>query len=168
MEDAMKAYSMEPLCEQHRNAVVELFNHYVQNGFSAYFDKPLPPQFFDRLLQMASGYPSVAVLDESGSVAGFGLLHAFHPAPAFSATAEASYFLSPGHTGRGVGALVLERLIGEAGGLGIRHIVASVSSLNAGSIAFHLKNGFREAGRLESVGRKFDRDFDVIWFQRDI
>jgi L-amino acid N-acyltransferase YncA len=164
----MHTYSMEPLSEEHRSAVVELFNHYILNSFSAYFEQELPPQFFDRLLQMAKGYPSVAVRDDSGMLVGFGLLHAYHPAPTFRQTAEASYFLAPAHTGRGLGKLVLERLCEGARGMEIKSIVASVSSRNGESISFHLKNGFRQVGRLESVGRKFDTEFDVLWFQKDL
>lgn len=159
---------MEPLSGQHRDAVVELFNHYVLNSFSAYFEQELPPQFFDRLLKMAEGYPSVAIRDESGLIVGFGLLHAYHPASTFRHTAEASYFLAPEHTGRGLGRLVLEKLCEDARGMGIRSIVASVSSRNGESISFHLKNGFRQVGRFESVGSKLGRDFDVVWFQKNL
>jgi phosphinothricin acetyltransferase len=44
-------------------------------------------------------------------------------------------------------------------------ILAHTSSRNTASIRFHRKHGFRECGRLRRVGRKFGKDFDVIWVQ---
>jgi len=49
---------------------------------------------------------------------------------------------------------------------GIDLLVASISSMNEASIAFHRKNGFRECGRFERAGRKNDQDFDIVWMQR--
>mgnify|MGYP001099309595 CR=1 FL=1 len=58
------------------------------------------------------------------------------------------------------------RLIEEAVPMGIDSLVASISSKNEESIAFHRKNGFRECGRFEWAGRKNDQDFDIVWMQR--
>lgn len=44
--------------------------------------------------------------------------------------------------------------------------VVKISSLNAESLAFHRKNGFRESGRLVAVGRKRGADFDLVLMQR--
>jgi L-amino acid N-acyltransferase YncA len=48
----------------------------------------------------------------------------------------------------------------------ISSILASISSRNEGSIAFHGRLGFRECGRFEAIGRKWGKDFDVVWMQR--
>jgi len=50
--------------------------------------------------------------------------------------------------------------------MGITTILASISSLNEGSLAFHQKNGFRECGRFRDIGVKKGRSFDGIWMQR--
>ena len=44
--------------------------------------------------------------------------------------------------------------------------MASISSMNEASIAFHRKNGFRECGRFERAGRKNDQDFDIEYHVR--
>jgi len=50
--------------------------------------------------------------------------------------------------------------------MNLTSILASVSSLNQGSVNFHLKNGFTECGRFRDVGRKKGETFDVVYFQR--
>ncbi len=47
-------------------------------------------------------------------------------------------------------------------------IMASVSSLNESSLQFHVNHGFTESGRFIRIGKKFNRDFDVVWFQKNI
>ena len=105
-------------------------------------------------------------LDDRGEVVGFGFLHAYHPAPTFRRTAELTYFLAPEHTRKGIGGMILDALVQQAHQQGIDRLLASISSLNPDSLAFHAKKGFAEVGRLKGIGRKFDRDFDVVYMQR--
>ncbi len=156
---------LESLAEAHRGAVVAIFNHYIVHGFAAYFDTPVPEAFFDRLRALAAGHPAVAAVTEAGTVAGFGLLHPWHPAPTLRRTAEISYFLHPDHCRQGIGRRILEHLVTAAPGLGVDNILASISSRNAESLAFHRKHGFVEVGRFPAVGRKHGADFDVVWMQ---
>lgn len=161
--------SFEPLAAGHGPAVMAIFNHYVENGFSAYPERKLPDEFFGRFLDMTRGYPAFAMREkESGKVVGFCFLHAYHPFPTFKATAEITYFIAPGSTGRGIGASALELLECEARKMGVRVILASISSLNEGSIAFHRRHGFSECGRFRGIGRKLGRDFDMVWMQKDL
>ena len=161
-------YRFEPLGEGHRTAVIDIFNHFISQSFSAYYDQPFEYPFFDRLLETVKGYPAMAVIDETGAIVGFGALHRWHPAAPFNRTAEISYFFAPSSTGRGIGTALLARLEHDAREMGVEMILASISSRNEGSIRFHQKHGFRECGRFERVGRKFDQDFDVVWMQKKI
>jgi L-amino acid N-acyltransferase YncA len=94
------------------------------------------------------------------------MLRPFNPIPTFSRTAEITYFLKPGFTGQGVGKAILDFLTSKGREKGLTSILASISSLNEGSIRFHLKNGFSECGRLKSIGLKNGTVFDVVYCQR--
>jgi phosphinothricin acetyltransferase len=61
---------------------------------------------------------------------------------------------------------MLNYLINEAKQKGVSSILASISSLNEGSINFHRKNGFVECGRFKKIGKKKEQFFDVVWMQR--
>ncbi len=49
--------------------------------------------------------------------------------------------------------------------LGITNFMAHVSSLNPGSVRFHLAHGFTDCGRFLNVGVKNGRSFDMVWLQ---
>ena len=161
-------FSLDPMTECHGQAVIDIFNHFVQHSFAAYPDQPVPYEYFGRFQQMTQGYPAFVATADSGLVVGFGFLRPIHPASTLRRTAEVTYFILPDYTRRGIGTALLNRLIEEAVPLGIDSLVASISSKNEESIAFHRKNGFRECGRFERAGRKRDQDFDIVWMQRPL
>lgn len=159
-------YELADLVERDRKAIVSIFNHYVEHSFAAYPDEPVTDTFFDRILEMSKGYPAVSIKAETGEVVGFGFLHAFHPATTFRRTAEITYFLLPEHTGKGLGNRLLAYFIQKARGIGVDNLLASVSSQNEQSLRFHARAGFERCGTFRAVGRKLDREFDVVWFQK--
>jgi L-amino acid N-acyltransferase YncA len=161
-------YKLEKLSEEHRKPAIDILNYYVEQGFAAYSETRLPYSLFDVYLEASAGYPAVAVRSDADETVGFAWLQAYHPSPAFRATAEVGYFLRHDHTRRGIGKAILDQFVHEARETGIDSIVASISSLNEPSISFHLKNGFIECGRLRRIGRKFGRDFDLVWLQKQI
>jgi L-amino acid N-acyltransferase YncA len=161
-------YSFEELSDQHRSAVIDIFNYYVANSFAAYPESSVGYDVFDRFLAMAQGYPALVVKDDAGRVVGFAFLHPYRLGGTFRRTAEITYFILPEHTGQGLGAQILERFVGQAREQGIHTLLANISSLNAPSLRFHTKHGFRECGRFRRVGRKFGEDFDVVWMQLEL
>ncbi len=159
-------FNLEQVTSEDGKAIIDICNYYVENTFAAYPENKAPYEFFEILMNMSQGYPFLVAKDEKSRVLGFGFLHPHNPMPAFSRTAEITYFISPEHTRSGIGKKMLDRLLAEAGTMGITSILASISSLNEPSMAFHKKNGFRECGRFIGVGRKKGRNFDVVWMQR--
>ncbi len=148
--------------------VLALFNHFVEHSFAAYPTELVGEPFEAWLGQVAAKYPFITVRDETGSIIGFGLLHAYHGAGSFRRTAELTYFLRPDATGQGIGTTLLQRLIERGRAMGLRTLLASISSRNEQSLAFHRKHGFDEVGRFRGIGEKFGQDFDVVYMQRFI
>jgi phosphinothricin acetyltransferase len=161
-------YVVNPMEERHRRGVVDVFNYYVQNSFAAYPDTTFGYEFFDTLLGMCQAHGALVAETANGEVVGFALLKSYHPARTFSHTAEVSYFILPTHTRKGLGKLLLDRIVEMGKSLGVNCLVASVSSRNQESLEFHHKWGFTECGHLRDVGLKFGQTFGVVWFQRGI
>ena len=155
--------TLQPLAEGHRHAVIDIYNHYVDHGFASFREARLPCEAFDRFLALAKGFPAYVSIQEDGAVDGFGFLHAWHASECFKRTAEITYFLHPGSLRKGIGSLLLNKLQEEAAALGIDQILASISSRNPESLAFHRKHDFEECGRFPRVGHKHGEDFDVVW-----
>jgi L-amino acid N-acyltransferase YncA len=71
--------------------------------------------------------------------------------------------------GRGIGSVMLAALIDRSKEAGLREIVAVIATGgNDASLRLHRRFGFRDAGRLERVGYKFDRWLDTILLQRGL
>ena len=159
-------YSISQISNEDRKAIMDIFNHYVENSFAAYPENKLPYQAFDMFLEMSSGFPTGSIRDQNGKIVGFGMLRTHNPMPTFSQTAEVTYFIHPDHTGVGLGKMLLSFLEKGAVEKGITNILANISSLNPRSIEFHQKNGFMECGRFRKVGKKNGHEFDTVWMQK--
>jgi phosphinothricin acetyltransferase len=158
--------TLSPITGNEREAIIDLFNYYSEHSFAAYPEQKVPYEFFAHFLETCRDYPSVVARLPDGTVAGFGLLRAHNPMPAFLRTAEITYFIQPDLTGKGLGSKILARLEEEGKKRGITSILASISSLNEGSIRFHAHHGFAECGRFARIGIKKGTVFDTVWMQK--
>jgi phosphinothricin acetyltransferase len=159
-------YDFVPISPDDREEIIDIFNYYIENSFAAYPEKRVPYEFFDLLLQSTAGYPTAIAKDKSKTVLGFGMLRPYSPMPTLAGTAEITYFIRSECTGKGIGSMMLEYLLDGAREKGLHCILASISSLNEGSIRFHSQHGFYECGRFREAGRKHKNLFDIVWMQK--
>ncbi|MBP1040202.1 N-acetyltransferase [Vagococcus sp. BWB3-3] len=153
---------------QHKQEVLELFNYYIETTTAAYRAQLVNEDFFSHFCESGDTYCSFAIEAKDGSLVGFCLLEAYIPISTFSKAAEVMYFLHPKYTGKGIGALALNKLEVEAKKRGITRLIADISLENVGSIKFHESNGFVEFGKLANIGEKFGRTFGIIWMQKEL
>lgn len=159
-------YRLEPVSVEDGDQIIDIFNYYVENSFAAYPESKVSNEFFQYFLNLTQGYPFLVAKDMGGKVIGFGSLRPYSPLPTFSRAAEITNFISPEHTGIGIGQQILDSLLDKAKRMGIVTVLASISSLNQASLAFHKKNGFVDCGRFVGIGQKMGKGFDVVWMQR--
>lgn len=150
--------------------MLEVFNYYIENSFASYIETSVGPEFFQLIQEEKEQdkndrFPFY-VIEENGKIIGLGALRPYFPFPNFRHTGIVSYFILPGHTRKGLGSRMLEKLHTEAREKKMRSLLANVSSKNEASLNFHRKNGFIECGRLREVGTKFGKYFDIIWLQK--
>ncbi|OGU57226.1 MAG: hypothetical protein A2V66_13900, partial [Ignavibacteria bacterium RBG_13_36_8] len=144
------------------NKVVDIFNYFVENDFSAFPDKPIGYEYAEMFEKMTTGYPYYVIETDAKEIIGFAWLHPFHHAGTFKRTAEITYFILTDHTRKGLGSKVMSLMLSEAVNIGIDKILARISSKNQKSLDFHFKNGFYQCGCFKAVGKKFNTDFDMI------
>ncbi len=159
----MTAVRIRRVTKGDRDQVVSIFNHYVKESHAAFPDQPVEPGFFEFMLH---GAHACYVAEVGGKVVGFAILRPFMPFPAFQGSAAVTFFILPTHVRQGLGTRMLDAMTRDATRLGIRSLVAQISSLNGGSIAFHGKRGFCECGRVGDAGRKFGESFDLVLMQK--
>lgn len=162
-----KAIYFEKMSEEHRTSIIDILNYYIENDFSAYEEEKVSYTFFDKLLSIADKYPAFAIKVKE-TVVGFAFLNSYFPSLSFKETAVITYFIDKDYKGKGIGKITLHNLEEEAKKIGIKNILASISSLNEESLAFHSKNGFVKCGEFDDIIKKKHKVFSIIWMQKKL
>lgn len=84
---------------------------------------------------------------------------------AYRWTAETSVYLRPDCQGRGLGRALYDRLIDVMRAQGWRTLLGGITQPNDASVRLHEACGFRKVALLERVGWKFDRWWDVGYWE---
>ena len=151
------------------DAIAAIYAHHVLHG-TATFDT-VPPEAAAMAAKVAevqgAGWPFL-VIEQGGEVAGYAYATQIRPRPAYAHTAEDSIYIRHDCVGRGLGATLLHALLDRAAAAGFEQMVAVIGGADPASITLHSRAGFREAGRLVGVGRKFGRVLDTFYMQRSL
>ncbi|WP_059013487.1 GNAT family N-acetyltransferase [Streptomyces specialis] len=153
------------------DAVGEIFAHYVTHTVITFMETPPTPAEWHRKLTELTGLRlPFLVAETDGRVVGFATASPWRTQPAYRHTAENSIYLSPGHTGRGLGRALLDALLARCAEAGVRQLIAVIADTgdNGASPALHRAFGFTDAGRLTAVGHKQGRWLDTLLLQRDL
>lgn len=110
------------------------------------------------------GHP-LLIAERDGACIGYAYASTYRPRPAYDFTCEDSVYLAPEEQGKGLGSVLLGRLIEQARAFGFREMVAVITAERANSVRVHEKYGFVEIGRHPRVGYKFDRWLDIVLMQ---
>lgn len=152
-------------------AITSIYADAVENGTASYELEPPGPGEMQARFEAVSGggYPYI-VAEEAGRVLGYAYAAPFRPRPAYRFTLEDSIYVAPDAKGRGIGRMLLARLIEESRKLGFRQLVAVIGDGGAESpsVILHAKLGFSHAGRLQGSGFKHGRWLDTVFMQLEM
>lgn len=116
----------------------------------------------------AKGLPYY-VAELGGEVAAYAYASPFRPRTGYRYTAEDSVYVAPSAKGRGLGKLLLSRVIADCEALQLRQLMAVIGgSENAASIALHRSLGFEVKGVMTGVGFKLGRWMDIVMMQKPL
>ena len=159
--------------------VAAIFAHYVAASVATFEEIPPTAAAWRRRLGelsrlnlpflVALGVQEGHGVEADGTVCGYAYASPWRPKPAYRYTVEDSVYISPGHTGRGIGSALLAGLLAGCADAGVRQVIAVIADTGSdASAALHRRFGFAEAGRLAGVGRKHDRWIDTVLMQKDL
>ena len=151
-------------------ALAKIYGHHVLTGAATFEIEPPDSAEMERrragVVELDLPY---LVAEVDGVVAGYAYASRFRPRIGYRFTVEDSVYIGREFMGRGLGRLLLGRLIEECAAAGARQMVAVIGdSANAPSIKLHESFGFRRVGVLTRVGWKFERWFDAVLMQREL
>jgi phosphinothricin acetyltransferase len=153
--------------------LAEIYNHYILNTPITFNTRPFTVEEFAGWFEEHSDGKRhrlvVAVKNGDDSrVIGYAGTGRFRPKEAYETTVETTIYRSPECTQRGVGTLLYGALFELLAGEDINRIVAGVTLPNPASVALHERFGFRHVGTFTGNGRKFEKYWDVAWFERPL
>ena len=153
------------------NRLVEIYNHYVLETHITFDTEPFAVaeriQWFNQFAE--TGRYRLLVAEMDTGIVGYASSTYFKPRAAYNTSVETTIYMDPKHLGQGVGGLLygtlVDQLIAEES---VHRAYAGIALPNDGSVALHRKLGFRHVGSYHEVGFKFDKFWDVDWFEKDV
>ncbi|ATU93987.1 GNAT family N-acetyltransferase [Phyllobacterium zundukense] len=152
-------------------AITEIYRDAVLHGTATY---EIDPPDFDEMVRRfhaitADGFPYV-VAEYGGSVFGYAYANYFRTRPAYWWSVEDSIYVAPEAKGRGLGKLLLQRLIKDCTALGFRQLIAVIGDGHeaSASVRLHTSAGFSFCGTIRGSGFKHGRWLDTALMQLDM
>ncbi|MEM8809069.1 MAG: N-acetyltransferase family protein [Cyanobacteria bacterium P01_G01_bin.38] len=115
-----------------------------------------------------TGRHRLLVAELNGNLVGYATSSQFRTKAAYDTSVETSIYLHPDAQGQGLGTRLYETLFTVLKAEDVHRAYAGITLPNPKSIALHEKFGFQSVGRYREVGRKFDRYWDVEWYEKGL
>ncbi len=153
----------------------EIYSYYVLNtAVSFEYEAPSADEFKTRIEKTIAKYPYL-VCEKDGKVIGYIYADEYSSRSAYSWTATTSIYLDKDYRRQGIGTRLYEEIEPKLKQMGIINLLAGAAYsaeedeyLSHDSYNFHRHIGFEEVARLKTIGKKFDRWYDLVWMQKKI
>lgn len=162
MEIQIRPYQTEDAAE-----ILEIINYNILNSTALYDYEPRTLESQIAIFQdkLDKGFPILVAISNK-SVVGFGYYSEFRFREAYKFTVEHSVYAHPNQLGKGIGKLILDKLIHLAKAQKLHTMIGVIDSENQSSIEFHKKFGFEIAGTIKESGYKFNRWLHSVFMQK--
>ncbi len=151
--------------------LVEIYNYYITETHFTFDTEPIAvggrTQWFNQFSD--SGPHRLLVAEQDDAVAGYATSTQFKPRAAYSTSVETSVYLDHDQTGQGIGlalySALLEVLVNDPSA---HRAYGGTALPNPESVTLHERLGFTLVGTYQEVGYKFEKYWDVTWFEKDV
>jgi phosphinothricin acetyltransferase len=162
--------TIRPATEQDLGQLNDIYNRYV---LETHFTFDIEPMTIEARGEWFSHYNStgryrVVVGVSDASLIGFASSSRWRPKPAYQTSVETSIYIAPDAVGRGIGTRLYEELFKQLQGEDVHRVYAGIALPNQASIALHERFGFKRVAHFTEQGRKFDRYWDVSWYEKPL
>lgn len=156
-------YEIREMLPSDEIRVLEIFQQGIDGGIAT-FETQLPTpeawnmEFFNDCRWVLE--------NENGEVIGWCALKPISKRDCFKGVAEVSIYLDNHYAGKGLGNILMSKLIVDSENHGFWTLQSNIFPENIASIKFHQKNGFRTVGKREKIGKLNGEWKDLVMLER--
>jgi phosphinothricin acetyltransferase len=148
-------------------ALNDIYNHYVATSHVTFDVEATSIQWRRRWFEEhTDGRHRVFVAILVGRVTGYASSSQYRAKAAYETTVETSAYVAPDFVGRGLGTSLYAVLLDALEREDVHRALAGIAQPNEASVALHRRFGFYPVAHFSDQGRKFDRYWDVDWYER--
>ncbi|MDR2915534.1 MAG: GNAT family N-acetyltransferase [Tannerella sp.] len=141
--------------------IASIYNHYVDNTTITFETNSVSTEEMrDRIFAITEKYPYF-VYEESGEVVGYCYASLWKKKEAYHYTVESTVYIDAAFQGKGIGKMLMEKLISELQEKSFHAIIACITTPNPSSVKLHEKLGFKQVSEFSEVGYKFGQWLNV-------
>jgi len=146
----------------------EIYNWTIENNHVSFDVEPWDMARRERWWDNRPHELDFLVAELNGHVVGVSYSSFYRPKLAYRTTAETTVVLDTDYLQRGIGTLLLARLLDRLRERGFHRAVAIVALPNEASVAAHQKLGYRIVGTLTEVGHKLGSFWDTMILEAEL
>jgi phosphinothricin acetyltransferase len=148
----MEAVTIKPMQQEHWEQVKQIYESGIATGIAT-FETTAPS--WEKWNDVHLTFARLVAVDNN-EVVGWAALSPVSSRCVYGGVAEVSVYVADKHKGKGIGKLLLQKLIKESESNGIWTLQAGIFTDNVASVKLHEKVGFRVIGHREKIGKLND------------
>jgi phosphinothricin acetyltransferase len=151
-------------------AVVAIYNYYIDASPCTFDTTPFSVESrSDWFAEFSdSGRSQMLVATSESQVIGYACSHLFRPKKAYETSVEVSVYIRSDVQHKGIATMLYNELFKRLEGRDVHRAYAGITLPNVASEKLHENHGFKKVGVFREVGRKFNKYWDVAWFEKPI
>lgn len=149
-------------------AIGAIYDAAIADGTATFATGPHTPEERRGWLAGRAATAPVFVADRDGEVLGWSAIAPFSHRSWYSGVGEYTVYVAGAARSRGIGGMLLARLIVDAPAFGYWKLVGLIFPENAAGLALAHGAGFRDVGRLAAHGRMDGRWRDITLVERHL
>lgn len=147
-------------------SILKIVNFEIEHSTSIYdYQKKTLQDQTKWFEQKKSKKMPVITAEKNGIVIGYGTYGIFRPWDGYQYSVEHTIYMDRKSRGEGTGKKIMSELILLAREKGFHTMIAGIDANNVKSIKFHTNFGFKEVGRFNQIGFKFEKWLDLLFMQ---
>lgn len=146
-------------------AIVSIYNEYITGSTATFETESLSVEAMRERITFLLAQGPYLVYESEGKVVAYSYAHPWKERAAFCHTWETTVYIHPFFQGKGIGRMLMEKLIAQCREAGCHSLIACITAENEGSRRIHERLGFKQVSLFKEVGYKFDRWLDVTDYE---